>query len=64
MQDLLDEMTQQELGHTLAAARKAVEETGELPDIVEVAPRVVGTETEYQPEELTERGEEDDRGNA
>ena len=64
VQDLLDEMTQQELGHTLAAARQAVEETGQLPDIVEVAPSVVGTETEYQPEEVTERGQEDDRGNA
>jgi len=41
-----------------------VEETGQLPDIVEVPPSVVGTETEYQPEEVTERGQEDDRGNA
>jgi len=64
VQDLLDEMTQQELGQTLAAGREAYEQTGELPDIVEVPPRVVGTGTERQPEEVTVRGQEDDRGDA
>lgn len=64
VQDLLDEMTQQELGQTLAAAREAYEETGELPDIVQVSPRVVGTGTEDQPEEVTVRDQEGDRGDA
>jgi GrpB-like predicted nucleotidyltransferase (UPF0157 family) len=64
VQDLLDEMTQQELGQTLVAAREALAETGELPDIVEVPQPGVGTQTGDQPEEVAARDQEGHRGNA
>lgn len=64
VQDLLDEMTQQELGQTLAAARAAYEETGELPDIVQVSPAEMGTDIEDQRKEVTLRDQEGHRGDA